>query len=887
MCGYTPMIRQYLQIKADYPDCFLFFRLGDFYELFFDDARRASQELEITLTSRDGGKKERIPMCGVPYHSADSYIARLIARGFKVAICEQTENPAQAKGVVRREVVRVVTPGTVLGDQMLEEKQNNYLVAVDERRNMYGLAAADVSTGEVAYTELESLRALLDEVAAYAPAEIVTSSEFATDDAEQLQSHFSAPLTVLAADELTSEGAGALLNAQFPTQSEQLSDDPLAYATVACLLHYLHKTQKRGFSHLQSVHRYETDAFMALDQFARRNLELTATIRDGKRYGSLLWLLDHTATAMGGRLLKKWLDKPLLSVQAIEERLTAVQVFVDDMLLTEDVRDILKNVYDLERLAGRIAYDTANGRDLSALKRSLEQLPALANTLKRAAPSFYAALGVPDLCQDVQQKIAAALVDDPPVSVKEGGLIREGYRAELDRLLTAKRDGKAWLTRLEQEERAATGIKSLKVGYNRVFGYYLEVTKANLHLLPEGRYVRKQTLANAERFITPELKEKEALILEAEERAVEVEYDLFIQLREAVGTEIERLQTLAQWVATLDVWQSLATVSAKNDYVRPEIAPSGPLQIKEGRHPVVEQMIASGDFTANDTTLDAAAEQVLLITGPNMAGKSTYMRQVALIAIMAHIGCFVPASAARIPLVDRIFTRIGAADDLVSGQSTFMVEMVETEQALTQATARSLILLDEIGRGTSTYDGMAIAHAIVEYIHDRVGAMTLFSTHYHELTQLADELPRVRNVHARCEERGGELLFLHRIEPGRADRSYGVHVAELSGLPDALIARAREVLEELERGRYGGGTTRGQLSFAWPEPETERRTEQEDEPARQLTATPGQVSVETDPRARGVLAELTAWDVNNRTPLETAQLVSELQRKLKREKVNS
>mgnify|MGYP001401611641 FL=1 len=547
----------------------------------------------------------------------------------------------------------------------------------------------------------------------------------------------------------------------------------------------------------------------------------------------------------------------MLNRLAIEERLTAVETFVNDMLLTRDVQDLLKNVYDLERLAGKIACGTANARDLIALKHSLQTLPSLKQTLEGAHTALTEWHDIPDLCQDIAEMIAEALVDDPPVSVKEGGLIRSGYDKELDKLLEAKRDGKAWLTRLEAEERKATGIKSLKIGYNRVFGYYLEVTKANLHLLPEGRYERKQTLTNAERFITPELKEKEALILEAEERSIGLEYELFSQLRDTLSGHVARLQTVANWVATLDVWQSLATVSARYDYVRPEITDGLSLSISNGRHPVVEHVLDGKDFTPNDTVLDPQLEQIALITGPNMAGKSTYMRQVALIVLMAHVGCFVPAKRASIPLVDRIFTRIGAADDLVGGQSTFMVEMLETQHAITQATERSLILLDEIGRGTSTYDGMAIAHAIVEFIHEHVGAKTLFSTHYHELTELADELERVINVHARCEERDGELLFLHRIEPGHADRSYGVHVAQLSGMPKPVIDRARDVLAELEtRQQVAAGQAPEQLSFFLSENQSENTIEQD------------------------IVKELSEWDLYNRTPLETVQFIEALQKKL-------
>ena len=858
MAGYTPMMKQYLDIKDEYEDCLLFFRLGDFYELFFEDAKIASKELEITLTSRDGGREERVPMCGVPYHSANTYIARLVKAGYKVAICEQMEDPAQAKGVVRREVVQVITPGTVTDDLMLEEKRNNFLIAVCQNGQTYGLAATDISTGELRYATLTDRNALIDEVAAYEPAEILMDGGTQSEVKQEIERYVSALVHDFEDVRLSSDQARELLEEQFDDVPSSVVENDLAVKTVGSLLLYVKKTQKRALRHLQGITVYEANEYMVLDVYARRNLELTETIRDKKRQGSLLSFLDHTATAMGGRLLKKWLDKPLLNRRGIEERLTAVEALAKDMLLTKDVQEILKGVYDLERLAARIASGTANARDLVALKRSLHMLPQLQKVSERAGDAFTRLCDFSDLCSDIAEVIDRAIVDEPPVSVKEGGVIRPGFNEELDELLEAKRSGKAWLARLEQKEREATGIKSLKIGYNRVFGYYLEVTKANLHLLPAGRYQRKQTLANAERFITPELKEKEALILEAEERAVELEYELFVQLRENVSLQVERLQKVAHSVATLDVLQSLATVSARYGYVRPEMTDGLQLTIKGGRHPVVEQVLDDGAFTPNDTVLNPQKEQIALITGPNMAGKSTYMRQVALIVLMAHIGCFVPATKACIPLVDRIFTRIGAADDLVGGQSTFMVEMLETRHAITQATERSLILLDEIGRGTSTYDGMAIAHAVIEYIHENVKAKTLFSTHYHELTALAEQFERVTNVHARCEEREGELLFLHRIESGRADRSYGIHVAELAGMPKSVIDRARTVLTELESRQQtaaSGLDTGEQLSFFLSE-----------DPERA--------------REREIVSELKKWDLLNHTPLETVQFIEKLQKKL-------
>lgn len=870
MAKYTPMMEQYLSIKAEYPDAFLFFRLGDFYEMFFEDAKKAAEELEITLTSRDGGK-ERVPMCGVPYHSADAYIERLIEKGYKVAICEQVEDPKSAKGVVKREVVRVITPGTVIEEKMLADKENNFLVALATDGRAHALAAGDLSTGEWYVTQLEGvLDRLMDETSAYRPREVLLDSVLAGDRhfQKRLSMRLGCLFTPMTEEKLGSIGElEAALAQQFPSANEVFTTALLVRAG-GMLLRYLQDTQKRSLRHLNRVRRYDARQFMILDEAARRNLELTATLKDGRRQGSLLWLLDQTATAMGSRMLRQWLDKPLVNKEAIEERQEAVQAFLDDLLLLEEVRERLKEVYDLERLAARIAYGSANARDLQALRRSLEALPALQQVLAGMDCSPLRMMGEHmDVCADVAELIAKAIEDDPPVSVKEGGLIREGYHPYLDRLRKAQREGKNWITQLERREREATGIKSLKVGYNKVFGYYIEVTKANLRHLPEGRYERKQTLANAERFITPELKEKEQLILEAEEKSVELEYQLFTEVREQVARQIPRLQTLAEQVARLDALQSLAAVADRYRYVRPVIRTDGRLRIEAGRHPVVEAANREEPFVANDTEMDPEDRQILLITGPNMAGKSTYMRQVALITVMAQIGSFVPAKRAEIPIVDRIFTRIGAADDLVGGRSTFMVEMAETCQALTQATKQSLILLDEVGRGTSTYDGMSLAHAIVEYIHDHVGAKTLFSTHYHELTRLEETLPRVVNVHARCVEKDGKVVFLHRIEPGRADRSYGIQVAELAGMPQEVIRRAKVILDELE-GQAETAAAVQQLELFPSVPETVVRTETV--PETDLSET-----------EREVLKELAEWDLMGSTPLDAMQLIHRLQQRLK------
>ena len=858
MVQYTPMIQQYLEIKRDYPDTFLFFRLGDFYELFFEDAILASRELEITLTGRDGGGEERIPMCGVPYHAADSYIAELLKKGYKVAVCEQVEDPKTAKGVVRREVTQVITPGTMMEGKWLSDKENNYLVSIAEADGRSAVAACDMSTGEMYVTSLAGDRnAALEEAMRYRPKELVVCAlpRFAQTAIPQAEVSLE-QLDVYAVDK------------QYGDQAKGLN---LAIRqAVNALLCYIASTQKRSLAHMRQITAYDARQYLQMDDFSRRNLELTETIRDKSKKGSLLWLLDRTETAMGGRLLRRWLERPLRNLPELTERLDAVEALKGDLLLRSDLRQCLDRVYDLERLAGRISYGNANARDLVQLRNSLEMVPELKRLLLQTnAPVLCRLAEEMDECADVAAFLKRALVDDPPISVREGGMIRQGYDEYLDKLKTASREGKNWIAQLEQSEREATGIRSLKVGFNKVFGYYIEVSKANLNLVPAGRYERKQTLANAERYITPELKEKEALILEAEEKTVELEYQLFVSIRNEVAAHIPRLQELAQRIAAVDVLQSFATVSDERGYVRPNFSQSGEYHIEEGRHPVVEAMLEEGKFIANDVHMDRHQRQVLLITGPNMAGKSTYMRQIALIAVMAQIGCFVPAKEATLSLVDQIFTRIGAADDLAGGHSTFMVEMLETNHALQKATSDSLILLDEIGRGTSTYDGMALAQAVIEYICKKIGAKTLFSTHYHELTALADSLPGVVNVHARCEERDGKLLFLHRIEEGRADKSYGIHVAELAEMPEWVIARARNILAGLE-ANGGNGAVEQQLSFDafWSQP----GAAVSEAPAAQL-----------DHNEREILTELRELDLNQTTPMEALLKLFDWKKRLQKE----
>lgn len=785
MAGYTPMIQQYLKIKAEHQDAFLFFRLGDFYEMFFEDAKKASQELEITLTSRDGGAAEKIPMCGVPYHSASAYIEQLIKKGYKVAICEQTEDPKAAKGVVKREVVQLITPGTVMDGKGIHESENNFIASVSACSNGYGLALSDLTTGENLAVLIERLEDVISEIYSVGAREIVVSGSLDADTVAQLRERCGATISI--EDGETDEHV---------TIIEHLNNEDIT-KTFMRLYTYLKRTQKRSLDHLQPLQVYELEEAMKIDLYSKRNLELTETIRSKNKKGSLLWLLDETKTAMGGRLLKQWIDRPLIRVNQIEERQEMVETLMSHFFEREDLRERLKEVYDLERLAGRVAFGNVNARDLIQLKESLKQVPGIKQLVASLAHDKAKERAERiDPCGDVLELLEEALYENPPLSVKEGNLIKDGYNQKLDEYRDASRNGKDWIARLEQQEREYTGIRSLKVGFNKVFGYYIEVTKANLHLLEEGRYERKQTLTNAERYITPELKEKEALILEAENNICELEYELFTELREKVKQYIPRLQQLAKQMSELDALQCFATISENRHYTKPEFS-KDEVEVIEGRHPVVEKVMDSQEYVPNNCMM-GDNRQMLLITGPNMSGKSTYMRQIALISIMAQIGCFVPAKKAVLPIFDQIFTRIGAADDLISGQSTFMVEMLEAKNAIVNATKNSLILFDEIGRGTSTYDGMALAQAIIEYVHDHIGAKTLFSTHYHELTVLEDKLPQLKNVHVRAEEYNGTVVFLHQIKEGAADKSYGIHVAQLAELPEDLIARAQDILKELE-----------------------------------------------------------------------------------------
>jgi len=796
----TPMMEQYLRAKQEHKDAILFFHLGDFYEMFFEDAEIASRVLEITLTGRDGGPLGRVPMCGVPCHAANSYIARLIEKGYKVAICEQVEDPKSAKGIVRREVTRVVTPGTVIDGQFLDDKSNNYLCALYREGNTWALAAADISTGELSVTVLSEAQGkgmVQDELFRLTPREILVPESLASE-LEWQDLLFPTVITRRPDSRFTLDAAREVIERQFGEAGdrEPWARHPLAAPAVGGLITYLAETQKRPLTHIRTVRQYVTGQYMVLDAATRRNLELTNSIADGSRKGTLLSVLDHTETAMGGRLLKNWLMQPLLDPCRIAERQGAVAAIADNALLRESLRASLHKIYDLERLAARIAYGSANARDLLALKNSLSATAELKEILQQTDEPFLNRLNQAlDPCADVRQLIERSINEDAPVTLRDGGLIKAGFDGEVDELRSMARDGKEWLCSFEALERERTGIRSLKVGYNRVFGYYIEVTRANLDLVPES-YIRRQTLANAERFITPELKEYEDKILGAQDRLLEREYSLFLDIRERVNNEVGRLQQLAAGIACLDALNALAVAAVRYGFRAPQVDEEDRIEITAGRHPVVEQVLGAGTFVPNDTVLNTE-QRLVLITGPNMAGKSTYMRQVALIVLMAQIGSFVPAESARIGVVDRIFTRIGASDDLAGGASTFMVEMRECKTIVENATPRSLIIMDEVGRGTSTFDGMSLARALVEYIVERIGAKTLFSTHYHELTDL-ESLPGVVNYTTTVAEDGDGIIFLRKVVPGKSNRSYGLHVARLAGLPEEILQRAAAILIELE-----------------------------------------------------------------------------------------
>ncbi len=810
MAEFSPMMQHYLDTKEQYKDCILFYRLGDFYEMFFDDAILTSRELELTLTGKDCGQEERAPMCGIPYHAAETYVARLVAKGYKVAICEQLEDPKEAKGIVKRDVIRVVTPGTLIETNLLEEKKNNYIMAIYKNAIYYGLAVCDLSTGDFFATQIKgtnNFSRLLDEISRYSPSEIIVNQMVADSSEEmaKIKERFEMYLSTYREDAFSQDVQSLqekyhIVNEKGDT-IEDISEEVLVVAACHGLLAYLLETQKTNLDHINKITLYQITKYMSLDVNARRNLEITEKMRDKSKRGTLLWCLDKTATSMGGRLLRRWLNDPLLDVCEINARLDAVAELKEDFMRKGDILEKLKKVYDIERLTGKISYGSANGRDLISLKNSVRQIPDVKKALENSKSELLQTIQRElDELTDIDQMIEHAIVDEPPISVKEGGLIKLGYDEEIDKLKTATTEGKNWILQLEADEKEKTGIKGLKVGYNKVFGYYLEVTKSNLSMVPD-RYIRKQTLTGAERYITEELKTLENQILGAEEKVIQLEYNAFAKIREDIEKEIPRLQKSATLIATLDVLCSFATVAEDLNYTRPIVDNSGEIQIEEGRHPVIEKMLPAGSFVGNDTKLDKKENRLAIITGPNMAGKSTYMRQVALITLMAQVGSFVPATHAKIGVVDKIFTRVGASDDLSMGQSTFMVEMMEVAEILREATANSLVVLDEIGRGTSTYDGMSIAWAVAEYISDleKCGAKTLFATHYHELIDLEDKLEGVKNYSVAVKEKGEDIIFLRKIVAGGTDESYGVHVAKLAGVPQVVTKRANEILKSLER----------------------------------------------------------------------------------------
>ncbi|MCI8760073.1 MAG: DNA mismatch repair protein MutS [Clostridia bacterium] len=819
MAEYSPMMQKYLETKEEYKDCILFYRLGDFYEMFFDDAILVARELEITLTGKDCGQKERAPMAGVPHHAAEMYIAKLVNKGYKVAICEQLENPKDTKGIVKRGVIRVVTPGTVVESNMLEERKNNYIMSIFKSGIYFGISICDISTGEFYATQIKdnhNFPMLLDEVARYTPSELVVNSMMAecTEEINKIKERFENVYITQFKDEFfTAEVENLKLRFNIidtnQRQIENLEDKTLAISSIQALIQYIEQTQKTTLDHINKIVLYPLSRYMSLDINARRNLEITEKLRDKSKKGTLLWVLDKTSTSMGGRCLRRWLNDPLVDVLEINRRLNAVKELKDDIILRGDIIESLKKVYDIERLAGKMAYGNANARDMVTLKNSLLKLPEVKQNLSHGKTELIKDLAENlDELQDIYQLIDGAILEDPPMTIKEGGIIKLGYDEEIDTLKTAQTEGKNWLVQLELEEREKTGIKNLKIGFNKVFGYYIEVTKSYFNQVPE-RFIRKQTLTNAERYITEELKKLENQILGAEEKVVDLEYEAFIKIREQIAKNVKRLQKTSEIIASLDVLTSFAQVAEDMNYCMPEVNSSGVIDIKNGRHPVIEKILGPGSFVENDTFLDKQDNRLSIITGPNMAGKSTYMRQVALITLMAQVGSFVPAETAKIGVVDKIFTRVGASDDLSMGQSTFMVEMMEVATILKEATNNSLVILDEIGRGTSTYDGLSIAWAVAEFIANRekCGAKTLFATHYHELTKLEDKLEGIKNYSIAVKEKGEDIIFLRKIVRGGTDESYGIHVARLAGVPKMVTQKADEILRSLERKNILTGET--------------------------------------------------------------------------------
>ena len=874
----SPMMVHYCQTKCAYKDSILFYRLGDFYEMFFEDAKTVSRELELTLTGKDCGLSERAPMCGIPYHAAETYINRLIDKGYKVAICEQVEDPKTAKGIVKREVTRVVTPGTNLNMQELDEGKNNYLMAIVCVGDHFGVSTADITTGDCYVTEIDEERKLWDEINKFLPAEIICNDAFLVSgvDVDDLRNRLHISVFALESWYFGDDLCKQTLLEHFKISSLEglgLADYDSGVIAAGSLFRYLLDTQKNTMEHMNKIIPYTTDRYMVIDSSSRRNLELVETLREKQKRGSLLWVLDKTKTAMGARMLRSFVEQPLIDADAINERLDAVTELNMQAMLREEIREYLNPVYDLERLVSRISYRSANPRDLLAFKMSLEMIPHIKNLLANfTSPLLVRINEQMDGLEDLYTLLEASITEDPPLAVKEGGIIREGYNEQVDTYRNSKTQGKSWLAQLEAEEKEKTGIRNLKIKYNKVFGYYLEVTNSFKDLVPEY-YTRKQTLTNAERYITPKLKELEDMILGAEDKLFALEYDLFCQVREELAAQIPRIQETAKAIAQLDVYASLSVVAQRNNYVRPTVNTKGVIDIKNGRHPVIEKMINNDMFIANDTYLDNGSKRVSVITGPNMAGKSTYMRQTALIVLMAQIGSFVPAEKAKIGVVDRIFTRVGASDDLASGQSTFMVEMTEVANILRNATAKSLLILDEIGRGTSTFDGLSIAWAVIEHISNTklLGAKTLFATHYHELTELEGKIPGVNNYCIAVKERGDDIVFLRKIVKGGADKSYGIQVAKLAGVPDSVLDRAKELVDELVHTDI----TSTFKDLAENSRKTKPKAVHYDEVDLE------QISLFDTVQDQDIIEELKNLDITMLTPMDAMNTLYRLQNKLK------
>ena len=878
MAGMTPMMQKYVETKEQYKDCILFYRLGDFYEMFFDDALTASKELEITLTGKDCGMEERAPMCGIPYHAVDTYLTKLVSKGYKVAICEQVEDPKQAKGLVKREVVRIVTPGTNLNIQSLEESKNNYLMCIACFRDKLGISVVDVTTGDFYMTEIENISKLMDEIYKYMPTEIICNDAFIMSgfDINDLKDRLKIAVYPLEAWYFDDDGCRKSLMEHFKVNTLAglgLEDFPAGMISCGATMQYLLETQKTKLEHITHIVPYLSSRFMLLDSSTRRNLELTETLREKQKKGSLLWVLDKTKTAMGARQLRNDIEQPLVNIDEINDRLDAIEQLCTNTVGRDEIREYLNPIYDMERLLGKVSYKSANPRDLLAFANSMEMLPHIKTVLKEFDTKLLKEIDEQiDGLEDLFQLIKDSIAEEPPITIREGGIIKTGFDKDIDMLRTAKTDGKNWLAKLEEEDRERTGIKNLKVKYNKVFGYYFEVTNSYKDLVPDD-YIRKQTLVNAERYTTPKLKELEDTILNAEDKLNTLEYDMFCKIRDDIANQLERIQRTAKAVARLDVFASLSLVAEQNHYVRPTLNEKGIIDIKDGRHPVVEKMIDHDMFVANDTYLNNSDHCIAVITGPNMAGKSTYMRQSALIVLMAQLGSFVPAKSANIGIVDRIFTRVGASDDLASGQSTFMVEMNEVANILRNATSKSLLVLDEIGRGTSTFDGLSIAWAVIEHISNKrlLGAKTLFATHYHELTELEGKMSNVNNYCIAVKEKGDDIVFLRKIVKGGADRSYGIQVAKLAGVPDMVIERAKEIAEQLS----DNDITEKVQSIAVDNGKSDhKKVKHYDD------VDIGQMSLFDTVKDEDIIKELKEIDISTLTPLDALNTLYRLQNKL-------